>query len=89
MLKKRIYTKKLGSEVAVLAKPINSKKYHVIIGDREKWHVVADGFTRATRVFATKSGAVEFARETALKINGEVIIHKKTGEIEERVSLFE
>ena len=59
----------------------------MITGDGQKWNVVADGRTRATRVFTTKLSAIEFARETANKIQGEVIIHKKTGEIEERVSL--
>jgi hypothetical protein len=87
MSKKRIYTKKLGTRVAVSARPVNSRKYHVITGDGQKWTVVADGNTRATRVFTTKLMAVEYARETADKIEGEVIIHKKTGEIEERVSL--
>jgi hypothetical protein len=87
MSKKRIYTKKLGTRVAVSARPVNSRKYHVITGDGQKWTVVADGNTRATRVFTTKLMAIEYARETADKIEGEVIIHKKTGEIEERVSL--
>ncbi|MFN3783829.1 MAG: DUF2188 domain-containing protein [Spirosomataceae bacterium] len=70
---KNIY-KKLGIRVAV---SVNSRKYHVITGDGQKWIVVADGNTRATRVFTTKVGAIEFARETADKIEGEVIIHKK------------
>lgn len=87
MAKKGIYTKKLGTRVAVSARLVNSRKYHVITGDGQKWTVVADGNTRATRVFATKLGAIEFARETAVKIDGEVVVHKKTGEIEERVSL--
>jgi|GEM_PF-1783263 len=85
--KVRIYTKKLGSILAVSAKPVNARKYHVIVGDSEKWTVVADGNIRATKVFETKLGAIEFARETANKIEGEVIIHKKSGEIEDRVSL--
>jgi len=87
--KGRIYTKKLGAKIAVSARPISARKYHVIIGDGEKWTVVADGNVRATRVFDSKNGAVEFARVTADKIKGEVIIHKKTGEIEDRVSLAE
>lgn len=87
MSKKRIYTKKLGTRVAMSARPVNSRKYHVITGDDQKWTVVADGNTKVTRVFTTKIRAIEFARETADKIEGEVIIHKKTGEIEERVSL--
>lgn len=87
MSEKRIYTKKLGTRVAVSARPANSRKYHVITGDDHKWTVVADGNTRATRVFNTKLSAIEFARESANKIKGEVIIHKNTGEIEERVYL--
>lgn len=87
MSKKRIYTKILGTRVAVSARPVNSRKFHVIIGDGQKWTVVADGNTRATRVFSTKVRAIEFARETADKIKGEVVVHKKTGEIEERISL--
>ena len=73
--------------MAISAKPNNSRKYHVITGDGHKWTVVADGNVRATKVFTTKLRAVEFAKETADKIEGEVIIHKKSGEIEERVSL--
>lgn len=87
MSKKKIYTKKLGSRVAVSARPIKAHKFHVIIGEGQKWNVVADGNVRATKVFPTKLGAIEFAKETADKIEGEVIIHKKTGEIEERLSL--
>ena len=87
MIKKNIYTKKLGTRVAVAAKPAGLKKYHVITGDNQKWTVVAGGNTRATKVFNTKLSAIEFAKETALKIAGEVIIHKKTGEIEQRFSL--
>lgn len=83
----RIYTKKLGTRLAVSAKPVNIRKYHVIIGNSEKWTVVADGNIRATKVFETKLGAIEFATATADKIEGEVIIHKDTGEIENRVSL--
>lgn len=87
MNSKRIYTKKLGARVAISAKAINPRKYHVINGDGQKWTVVADGNTRATRVFTTKLKAIEFARLTAKKIDGEVIIHDLTGGIEERVSL--
>lgn len=86
---KRIYTKKLGAKIAISAKPAHAKKYHVIIGDEEKWTVVADGNVRATKVFDTKNSAIDFARINADKIKGEVVIHKRTGEIEERVSLVE
>lgn len=87
MPKKRIYTKKLGTRVAVSARPQKSSKYHVIIGEGQKWNVVADGNVRATKVFPTRLSAIQFAKATANKIEGEVIIHKKSGEIERRVSL--
>lgn len=87
--KPRIYTKKLGTKIAASAKPANTRKYHVIVGNSEKWTVVADGNVRATKVFETKEGAIEFARTYAIKINGEIIIHKESGEIEDRVSLAE
>ncbi len=87
MSKRRIYSKRLGTSVAQSARPVNSRKFHVITGDGEKWRVVADGNTRATKVFSTKGGAVRFAKETAVKISGEVIVHKDSGEVEERVSL--
>lgn len=86
---KRIYTKKLGAKIAVSARPANVRKYHVIIGDEEKWTVVADGNVRATKVFDSKNRAIDFARLNADKIKGEVVIHKRTGEIEERFSLAE
>lgn len=87
MTKKSIYTKKLGTRVAIAAKPLILRKYHVIVGDGQKWTVVADGNIRPTKVFTTKLHAINFARETANKIEGEVIIHKESGEIEERFSV--
>jgi hypothetical protein len=87
MSKRRIYSKRLGTSVAESARPVNSRKFHVVTGEGEKWSVVADGNTRATKVFNTKGGAIRFAKETAVKISGEVIIHKDSGEVEERVSL--
>jgi hypothetical protein len=83
----RIYTRKLGSRVAVFAKPVNTGKFHIIMGTAERWAVVADGKTKATKVFETKLGAIEFATEIATEIEGEVIIHKESGQIENRVSL--
>jgi hypothetical protein len=81
------YTKKLSSRIAHSAKRDESGKYHVILGDRNQWTVVADGNIRATRVFTTKKSAIEFARATADQYKGIVIIHKENGEIEKRVSI--
>lgn len=86
-VKTGIYTKKLGTKIADSARPVSARKYHVILGNGERWTVVADGNIRATRVFETKIRAIEFAKITADKIKGEIIIHKETGEIEDRVSL--
>lgn len=87
MSKRRMYSKRLGSSVAESARPVKSRKFHVVTGEGEKWSVVADGNSRATKVFSTKGGAIRFAKEIAVKISGEVIIHKYSGEVEERVSL--
>ncbi len=84
---KRIYTKKLGTQVAISARPRKTNKYHVILGDGQTWTVVADGNVRATRVFDSRLDAIEFAKKSADKIAGEVIVHKETGEIENRLSL--
>ncbi|WP_158975477.1 DUF2188 domain-containing protein [Cellulophaga sp. L1A9] len=87
MSKKIIYTKKLGNKVAVSAKPDVLRKFHVINSVGRKWAVVADGSTLPTKVFTTKFKAIEFATKTACKIEGEVVIHKNTGEIEKRFSV--
>ena len=83
----KIYTKRLGSLIASSARPAISGKFHVISGDRQNWSVVADGQTKASRVFATKTKAIEFAKSSAHKLKGAVVVHKKTGEIEQRISL--
>ena len=87
MFVKKIYTKELGASVGLAAKTNNPRKYHVILGEGKNWAVVADGKIRAIKVFSSRLGAINFAKETASKIKGEVVIHKETGEIEDRVSL--
>lgn len=84
---RKLYTKELGRKVAVSARPVKSRKFHVIVGDDRHWAVVADGNSRPTRVFASQLSAIDFAKESASRINGEVIIHKTSGEVEKRVSL--
>ena len=86
MARKRFYTKELGKKVATGARIAKSSKYHVVLSDGERWAVVADGNTRATKVFSSQTTAIDFAKEYATKMKGEVIIHKKTGEIEDSVS---
>ncbi len=84
-MSKNIYTKKLGARVASSARLDTTKKYHVVSGPDQKWTVVADGKVRATRVFDTKSEAVEYAVKLADKVNGGVVIHSDMGEVEERI----
>ena len=86
MANKKFYTKKLGRRVATNARRIDSNRYHVILSDGQKWAVVADGNVKASRVFPDQLKAINFAREAATKLNGEVVVHKRTGEIEDLVS---
>lgn len=84
---KSLYTKELGALVAASAKPAHPSRYHVMLGIGRKWSVVLQGNIRATRVFNTKPEAVEFAKECAKKIEGEVVVHKTTGDVDEWLSL--
>lgn len=89
MANKKIYSKRLGKRVATNAKPIDSHRLHVVLSDGQRWAVVADGNTRASRVFPDQIRAVQFAKDAATRLNGEVVVHKKTGEIEDLVSFAE
>ena len=83
---KRYYTKELGKTVARGARRINSGRYHVISGDAQKWMVVSGGRIRSLKVFSTQRGAVNFAKQTASRQNGEVFIHDRTGQIRDTIS---
>lgn len=87
MSKKKVYTKRLGRKVAINAKPKNSHKYHVVSSESQKWAVVADGKIKASKVFLDQINAINYAKEIAGKIDGEVVIHKKTGEVEDLLCL--
>jgi hypothetical protein len=89
MANRKIYSKKLGEGVASKAKPVGSHRLHVVLSDGQRWAVVADGNKRASRVFPDQIRAVQFAKDTATRLNGEVVVHKKTGEIEDLVSFAE
>ncbi|WP_051907755.1 DUF2188 domain-containing protein [Flavimarina sp. Hel_I_48] len=86
MKRKTFYTKELGKKVAEGAKIVDPHRYHIIRSDGHKWAVVADGKTRALRVFPDQKQAKFYAEQTATKSNGKVIVHKSTGEVEEVVS---
>jgi len=86
MARKSIYTKRLGGVVASAAQSTSVGKYHVISGESKKWTVVSEGRVRPVKVFATQRGAVNFAKRTASRMTGVVIVHGKTGQIKDTIS---
>lgn len=89
MVKKSLYTRKLGSAVAKSAQRVRPGRYHVISGEAEKWTVVPEGSVYAVKVFSTQKDAVTYAKQSASKRTGEVIIHERTGQIRDRISFVE
>ncbi|MFV8364715.1 DUF2188 domain-containing protein [Flavobacterium sp. ZT3P35] len=85
MERKRIYTKKLGSTVARSARS-GLVRFHVISSESTKWSVVSEGSTRALKAFPTRDQAINFAKETASRKIGEVIIHAESGQIADTIS---
>ncbi len=87
MIKKATYTKALGARVASAARPENSGIYHVISTTlSDKWAVVPKGKVHAIKSFSTQKEAVTFARLTASKKNGEVVVHGKSGFVRTKIS---
>ena len=86
MERKSLYTKKLGRIVAKNAKPEKSGKYHVISGIRGNWAVVPEGSVEAVRAFSTISEAISFAKQTASRKTGEVVIHDESGQVKDIIS---
>ena len=86
MARKSLYTKRLGIDVARSARPLHPIRYHVISGATNGWTVVPEGSVRGVKAFLTQTQAVTFAKQTASRKNGEVIIHGKTGQIRDLVS---
>lgn len=81
-----MYSKKLGKRVAAKAKPENSKRFHVILSDDKKWAVVVDGKIRAKKILPSQEAAIDFAKEHAAKMHGQVVVHKNTGEVQDLFS---
>lgn len=86
MAKKSLYTKKLGAKVASQAQSASSGQYHVISREETRWAVVPAGSVRAVKSFSSQEEAVTFAKDTASKKTGEVIVHGKTGQIRDTIS---
>ncbi len=87
MANKSFYTKKLGEIVARYASPSFLRgRYHVISGMSGKWAVVPGGHVKPIKSFVTQSEAISYAKESALRTTGEVIIHSKTGQMRDKIS---
>ncbi len=86
MAKKSLYTKRLGAVVASGARSVTSGRYHVISGEARNWSVVSEGSVRPVKAFDSQEDAINFAKKSALKKTGEVIVHAKTGQIRDMIS---
>jgi hypothetical protein len=87
MARKSFYTKQLGATVANAARPENPGNYHVMSTSQTgKWAVVPKGTVRAIKAFPTQKEAVLFAKQTASKNNGEVVVHDKSGLVKVKIS---
>lgn len=88
MARKSLYTKKLGQTVAKNAQSVNSGRYHVIsaVTVADKWAVVPEGSVHAIKAFSTQREAVTYARQTASRRTGEVVIHGKEGQVRNKIS---
>ncbi len=87
MKTKLVYTKSLGEKVASHAIKNGNTDFHVIRRSNLSWSVVRDGRKKATKVFSDKFSAIDFARQKAQKMNGQVIIHGRLGEVEDRIKV--
>ncbi len=87
MLRKALYTKKLGKEVANRAKGGIVGKYHVIPSKADKWGVVSEGSVKPIKAFRTKAAAVTYIKKRAASSQiAEVVIHSPSGQILDTVS---
>lgn len=50
------------------------------------WQVKGAGNTRATAITKTQKGAIEIAKEIAIKQKSEVVIHRTNGQIRDKNS---
>lgn len=86
MVRKSIYTRRLGNDVAKKAKG-SIGKYHIIPAQIDKWSVVAEGNVKPVKAFSTQRDAVVFAKGiVASALTGEVSIHGMDGKTLSRIS---
>jgi|LakMenEpi03Aug12_release.lakeMendotaPanAssembly.Ray.scaffolds.fasta_scaffold478988_2 hypothetical protein len=85
---KSIYTRRLGSVVAKIAKGHPSGKFHVIASNTKRWAVVSKGSIRPIKAFTSKTQALTFAKRFAISKHGaEVIVHSIDGQVLDRVAV--
>ena len=77
-----LYTTSLGRTVSQAAKKSKMDTVHVIPQIEGRWAVVADGSTKAVKVFDRKAAAVAYAKNYILLKKGTlVVIHDRDGRI--------
>ncbi|HYX25264.1 MAG TPA: DUF2188 domain-containing protein [Thermoanaerobaculia bacterium] len=62
---------------------MDRRKVIHVISDRDRWVVMRERAKRATRVLADREQAIDLARSMAREANGEVIVHRKDGTMQE------
>jgi hypothetical protein len=60
--------------------------HHVIPAPRGGWNVRRGGAERASRHFDTQKDAIDWAREVSINQKSELVIHKRDGTIQDKVS---
>ena len=58
------------------------KTHHVVPNPEGGWNVKKGGAERASKTFADKDGAINYARKISRSARTELIIHKKDGTIQ-------
>lgn len=62
---------------------MDRRKVIHVISDRGRWVVLRERAKRATRVLADREKAIDLARSLAREADGEVMVHRKDGTLQE------
>ncbi len=63
-----------------------AKNTRHVVPRQDGWAVKKGGATRASKVFDTQGGAIQYARDKARKESGELYVHRRDGTIRQRDS---
>jgi uncharacterized protein YdaT len=74
---------RLAKVSEAMSRIATENRWHVI-PNKNRWIVLRERASRATRVLPSRSEAVELARSLAQEAGGEVVIHRKDGTMQER-----